>query len=128
MDPTVLPADETLELATLGGARALGLDHEIGSLEPGKKADIVVVDRRSLRMTPIHTGKYDNAITSLVYSATADDVDTVLIDGAVVLRGRRLTRVSEEEIVERATRVGRDLLARREPYVESRDLVLDEVF
>jgi hypothetical protein len=55
-------------------------------------------------------------------------VDTVLIDGAVVLRGRRLTRVSEEEIVERATRVGRDLLARREPYVESRDLVLDEVF
>jgi 5-methylthioadenosine/S-adenosylhomocysteine deaminase len=94
----------------------------------GKKADITIVDRGSLRMTPVHTGKYDNTMTSLVYSASADDVDTVIIDGAIVLEGGRLTMVSEEEIVERATETGRDLLARREPFVEARDRHLDEVF
>jgi 5-methylthioadenosine/S-adenosylhomocysteine deaminase len=128
MDPTVLPADETLELATLGGAKALGLEDEIGSLEVGKKADIVIVDRSSLRMTPIHTGQYDNTVTSIVYSATADDVDTVIIDGTIVLEDGRLTSISEDEIRERATEVGRDLMRRREPFVEARDRELDVVF
>jgi 5-methylthioadenosine/S-adenosylhomocysteine deaminase len=128
MDPTALPALETLELATLGGARALGMEDELGSLQVGKKADLVVVDRSALRMTPIHTGKYDNTVTSIVYSAAADDVDTVMIGGTIVLAGGRLTRMSEEEIVERATCAGRDMLARREPFVEARDRTLDEAF
>ena len=128
MDPTVLPAYEVLELATIGGAKALGLDEEIGSIEVGKKADVVVIDRSAIRMTPIHLGEYDNTVTSIVYSARSDDVSTVIIDGQLVLADRKLTRKSEEEIVECATRVGREMIARREQWVQSRDRELDKVF
>ena len=89
--PGALHASEVFELATLGGARALGLEHEIGSVEPGKRADLVV----------LHLSRHEpngDVYTTLVYSARPDDVQTVLIDGRVVVEGGRLVRLDERAV------------------------------
>jgi cytosine/adenosine deaminase-related metal-dependent hydrolase len=84
--PAGMTALQTLELATLGGARALGLEQEIGSLEPGKRADLIVVDAR----TPHATPRFD-PVSTLVYAARSSDVRHVLIDGRVLVRDGQLT-------------------------------------
>jgi 5-methylthioadenosine/S-adenosylhomocysteine deaminase len=76
MDPTVLPAPQVLEMATLGGARALGMSREIGSLEKGKKADFILVEMDSAHLQPLY-GIYSR----LVYDVKAWDVRTSVIDG-----------------------------------------------
>ncbi|HVS02627.1 MAG TPA: amidohydrolase [Thermoanaerobaculia bacterium] len=95
-DPTVLPARQAFELATIGGARALDMQGEIGSLEPGKRADLVVV-----RATGLHQWPQDPAVNPysfLVYATKAADVDTVLVDGRVVVRGGRVLTLDEQEV------------------------------
>jgi 5-methylthioadenosine/S-adenosylhomocysteine deaminase len=91
MDPKVLPAEETLRMATLGGAEALGMEDEIGSLEVGKKADVLLIDLTGNHMRPIN--KIEN---SLVYCASSHDVHTVICDGRVVMEDRRTMFVDEE--------------------------------
>ncbi len=76
LDPLIVPAETVLEMATINGARALGLEHEIGSLEVGKKADLVVIDLDRLHTTPAI-----NPVSTLVYAATGGEVDTVVVDG-----------------------------------------------
>jgi 5-methylthioadenosine/S-adenosylhomocysteine deaminase len=93
--PTAMPAATVLELATLGGARALGLEHEIGSLEIGKKADLLI-----LRPSRVHNSPGGDYASSIVYGSNASDVRTVLVDGAVVVRDGRLTRGDEQQIVD----------------------------
>jgi 5-methylthioadenosine/S-adenosylhomocysteine deaminase len=97
MDPTVLPAPDTLRMATLGGAEALGMEDDIGSLEVGKKADLIVVDLTQSHMRPIN--KIEN---SLVYCANARDVETVICDGQVVMEDRKVLTVDEEAWVSNA--------------------------
>jgi 5-methylthioadenosine/S-adenosylhomocysteine deaminase len=92
-DPKVLTAQEAFEMATIRGARAMHLDKEIGSIEQGKRADIVIVDLDDLNQTP-----YYNIYSDLVYSAKASDVRTVIIEGRVVMRDRRLLTLNEETI------------------------------
>jgi 5-methylthioadenosine/S-adenosylhomocysteine deaminase len=92
-DPKVVSAQEAFELATIRGARALHLDKEIGSIEKGKRADIVIVDLDDLNQTP-----YYNIYSDLVYSAKSSDVRTVIIEGRVVMRDRRLLTLNEEAI------------------------------
>jgi cytosine/adenosine deaminase-related metal-dependent hydrolase len=87
-DRTVMPAIDVVEMATLGGARALRREKELGSLEPGKLADIIIVETESTAMVPL----YDIA-TNLVYSASPRDVRTTIIHGRVVMEDRRLTTV-----------------------------------
>ncbi len=87
--PTVLPATQALELATLSGARALGLEREIGSLEVGKRADVIIVDPRKVHSTP----NFDCAST-LVYSIQRHDVRDVLVDGRVLVRNGALTELT----------------------------------
>ena len=94
LDPTVLTAERVLEMATIEGARAIGLDHLIGSLEPGKKADIAVFD-----LGRAHTRVANRAVGALVFSAHGTDVDTVLVDGAVVLRDGELVAFGREQEV-----------------------------
>ena len=102
-DPTVAPASEVFEMATLGGARALGLDS--GLLEEGRLADIALIDLRRPELNP----RYD--LTSLlVYSAHGNVVDTVICDGQVLMKGRKVP--GEAEIVRKATEVGRNLVSR----------------
>jgi 5-methylthioadenosine/S-adenosylhomocysteine deaminase len=92
-DPKVVTAREAFEMATIRGARALHLDKEIGSLEQGKRADIVIVDLDDLNQTP-----YYNIYSDLVYSAKAGDVRTVIIEGRVIMRDRKLLTLNEETI------------------------------
>ena len=92
-DPKVVNAEEAFEMATIRGARALHLEKEIGSIEKGKRADLVVVDLDDLNQTP-----YYNIYSDLVYATKAADVRTVIIEGRVVLRDRRLLTLNEETI------------------------------
>jgi cytosine/adenosine deaminase-related metal-dependent hydrolase len=93
-DPLVVPAETALEMATLAGARALGLEAEIGSLEPGKKADLAVFDMRRLHLTP-----NPNPVSTLVYAAGGADVSDVMVDGRWVVRDSRLLTMNEDEII-----------------------------
>ncbi|HYY99420.1 MAG TPA: 5'-deoxyadenosine deaminase [Pyrinomonadaceae bacterium] len=94
-----LPASRVLRMATRGGARALGLEGEVGSVEPGKRADLTLVDLSSLHTTP-----RPDVVSTVVYAAEAADVRTVLIDGRVVLRDGELTTLDERAVVEEAAR------------------------
>ena len=106
-DPLIVPAETVLEMATINGARALGLEHEIGSLEIGKKADLVVIDLDRLHTTPSL-----NPISTLVYAATGGEVDTVVVDGqTVVARGQLLTM--DEESVKKQARLNANALYQR---------------
>ncbi|RLI12041.1 hypothetical protein DRO33_03100, partial [Candidatus Bathyarchaeota archaeon] len=102
-DPTVLKAREALEMATVGGARALGLESEVGSLEPGKKADFIILDLRRASTTPLH-----DPYAAIVYSARSGAVEAVFVDGQPIVLNGRHTRLDAERILEKA----RDLAAK----------------
>ncbi|MEU8223908.1 amidohydrolase [Kribbella sp. NPDC048915] len=93
-DATWMTLDDTLRLATRGSAAAAGLPDEIGVLEPGRQADIVLVDLSALHHQPVHNPK-----AVLVYSARASDVVTVLVAGQVVVRDRELTKMNLDEVL-----------------------------
>jgi 5-methylthioadenosine/S-adenosylhomocysteine deaminase len=92
-DPTVLSAPQAFEMATIGGARALHMEKEIGSLEAGKRADLVVVDLDAPHLTPMY-----NLYTHLVYSTKSSDVTDAIVNGRVLMRNRRLLSLNEAEI------------------------------
>jgi 5-methylthioadenosine/S-adenosylhomocysteine deaminase len=96
-DPKVITAEEALAMATIGGARALHMEGDIGSLEEGKRADIVVVDLDALHQTPRYS-----IYSHLVYATKAADVRTVVIEGRVVMRDRRLLTLDETLIKQKA--------------------------
>ncbi len=96
-DPKVMSAQEAFELATISGARALHLEKEIGSIEKGKRADLVIVNRDSLNQIPVY-----NIYSDLVYATKASDVETVIINGRVVMRDRHLLTLNEAAIKEEA--------------------------
>ena len=101
-DPKVMSAEEAFELATTRGAQALHMEKEIGSIEKGKRADLVIVDRDSLNQIPLY-----NVYSDLVYATKASDVRTVIINGRLVMRDRQLLTLNEATIKE-AARVFRD--------------------
>jgi 5-methylthioadenosine/S-adenosylhomocysteine deaminase len=102
-DPAVLPAREAFQLATLGGARALGID--AGLIQTERLADILLVDPRRPDLTPRH-----DDVSNWVYAAHGNCVDTVICDGQVIMKGRRVK--GEAEILEKASQTARDLLSR----------------
>lgn len=106
--PEVIPANQALRIATMGGAKALGLENEIGSLETGKRADVVVVDLKSLHSTP-HRRELDSA---LVYSCQTNDVKSVVIDGQLVMKDGDLLTLDEESVRQDADRESSELLKR----------------
>jgi len=97
LDPTVMPSPVVLEMATLGSAKVLGMEKEIGSLEVGKKADIIILNLQSPHLQPVY-----NIVSQLVYSATGADVRDVIIDGQLVMQNRRLLTLDEETILKSA--------------------------
>lgn len=101
LNPTVMPAETVFELATLGGAKAMGMERELGSIEKGKKADIVIVNLNTLHNSPKGGS---NIISQLVYSASANDVETTIIDGKVVMKNRKLLTLNEKSIIEHSNR------------------------
>jgi 5-methylthioadenosine/S-adenosylhomocysteine deaminase len=107
LSPTAIRCEQVMEMATINGAKALGLEKEIGSIEAGKKADIVLVDVKKPHIAPIH-----RPVSAIVYCAMGSDVDTVIIDGKIVMKERKLLTVDEQEVLENAEEVGRDLVKR----------------
>jgi 5-methylthioadenosine/S-adenosylhomocysteine deaminase len=98
-DPRALPAREALRMATIDGARALGMDREIGSLEPGKRADVIVVSMNAARQTPIY-----EPISHLVYVTHGDDVQTTIVNGRVLMRDRTVLSLNEPAVLDEARR------------------------
>lgn len=98
-DPSVLPPGEALAMATIDAARALGMEAEVGSLEPGKRADIVLLDLHRAHMVPHHMPLHRAACF-----ANGNDVHTVIVGGEIVLQDRRATRVDETAILANAQR------------------------
>ncbi|HXG92003.1 MAG TPA: 5'-deoxyadenosine deaminase [Blastocatellia bacterium] len=95
--PQVMPAMTALRMATMNGARALGLEREIGSIEVGKRADLIL-----LNLNRLHTTPQPNIASTIVYAASASDVETVIIDGRVVMRDGQLTAMNEQEVINEA--------------------------
>jgi len=107
LDPTVMPSQTVLEMATLGGARVLGMEKEIGSLEAGKKADVIVLELNRPHLQPVY-----NPVSHLVYSATGADVRDVIIDGKMVMEKRKLLTLDEGRILEKMKEIKEDILRR----------------
>jgi len=106
--PEVLPARQALRIATVGGARTLGLENEIGTLEPGKLADVIVVNLATLHSAP----GTDDPVSALVYSAQTSDVQSVVIGGQVVMKDRALLTMDEQSVILNAGREGAELTKR----------------
>jgi len=107
--PTAVPASEALAMATIIGARALCLDHLTGSIEPGKRADLVMVDLSAPHLVPRFTTTGQNVYSQLVYAARSSDVRHVVINGRVVLRDRDLLTVDEETVLKEAGQLARKI-------------------
>jgi 5-methylthioadenosine/S-adenosylhomocysteine deaminase len=105
--PETLPALTALVMATRAGARALGLGDEIGSIEAGKRADLILLDLRQ-----VHTTPRPDLISTIVYSGSPSDVETVLIDGKIVMRDRELMSLNEQHVISRASEQAELLAAR----------------
>ncbi len=101
--PEVLPALRVLRMATIDGARTMGLEGEIGSIEIGKRADLTLFDLNEVRTTPC-----PDPVSTIVYAAEASNIRTVIIDGQTVMRDRRLTTINEQDV----TRDAREMSAR----------------
>ena len=96
-DPRALPAKTAIRMATIDGARILGMDRELGSLEAGKRADLIVVSMRSARQTPFY-----DPLSHLVYVTRGDDVRTVVVNGKIVMRDRQVLTLNEQAILDEA--------------------------
>jgi 5-methylthioadenosine/S-adenosylhomocysteine deaminase len=107
LDPTVLPADKVIDMATINGATTLGMENEIGTIKVGKKADMVLVDMKAPHLTP-----YRNPISHLVYSAEGADVSTVICNGKILMHEREVLVMDEVEVMGLAENAAQDLLSR----------------
>ena len=108
-DPTVLPAWKMLRIATIEGARCLGLDDKIGSLEPGKRADLVILDLKRPHMTPVITDPVRNIAPNIVYSARGDEVETVIVDGKVIVERGKVLTLDEEKVIQDAQKAAEEV-------------------
>lgn len=106
-DRYFFPPGKVLEMITIDAAKVLGLDHEIGSLEPGKKADIVVLDMRAPHLTPDW-----QPVHRLIAQAVGHDVETVMVDGRMLMEDRRITSVDEGAALAEGNRIAHELVAR----------------
>lgn len=104
-DPTVLPARQALELATIGGARAIHMADKTGSLEPGKRADITIINMTRIHNWPQFNNHVETVYSRLVYAAKSSDVTHVLCNGCWLMRDRKLLTLDEKSIMERASQL-----------------------
>jgi 5-methylthioadenosine/S-adenosylhomocysteine deaminase len=107
LDPTVMPAQEILAMVTSNGAKSLLLESEIGSIEPGKKADLIIINPNTATMLPMH-----DPIANMVTSMRAENVESVMVDGKWVMWEREILTVNEEEILKEAQRKAESIVKR----------------
>ncbi len=101
LSPTAVTAEQAIEMATVNGARALGWEKTIGSIEVGKSADIVLLNAKAPHMVP-----HRNLVSNLVYSARGSDVDTVLVDGKIVVENGKVKTIDERSLLEKIIEIG----------------------
>jgi 5-methylthioadenosine/S-adenosylhomocysteine deaminase len=106
-DASVIKPYDVLHMATLGGAQALGLDRICGTIEPGKRADLLLLDLETLHNQPIN-----DIVSQIVHCAKASDVRTVMVDGDILMRDRQLSHLDEIHLLESARAAHRDLMKR----------------
>jgi 5-methylthioadenosine/S-adenosylhomocysteine deaminase len=104
LDPTLLDAETVLRMATIAGAQLIGLENMIGTIEKGKKADIVIIPTDTPHMTPIY-----NPYSQLVYAANGADVRDVIINGQIVYRDRQFTNLDSHEIFSNIGRICKEI-------------------
>jgi len=127
-DPTVLPAWKTLRIATIEGATAIGLGDQIGSLEPGKKADLIILNLKAPHMTPIISRPVRNIAPNIVYSARGDEVEAAIIDGKVVMKEGRVLTMDEEQVIAEAQRAAEIITSRAaEEFMAAGSLLTEAV-
>ena len=100
LEPTAMNARDTVKAATIGGAKVLGLEKRIGSLEKGKRADLILIDLNRPHLVPLY-----NAYSLLVYATSGADVETVIIDGRIVMQNRKLLTLDEESVLQEARKL-----------------------
>jgi 5-methylthioadenosine/S-adenosylhomocysteine deaminase len=108
LDPLAVPAAAAVEMATIGGARALGLDRLIGSLEVGKRADVILLDLDEDNLVPLY-----NPLSHLAYAARSADVRTVVVDGHIVLEDGKLLTIDEAEVRRQGRALASDIATRQ---------------
>jgi 5-methylthioadenosine/S-adenosylhomocysteine deaminase len=113
LDPTVGDPWDVLAMATLDGARALGLADITGSLEVGKRADVVMVDLRRLHFVPVFPADHFNIAAHLVFAAHGTDVDSVWVDGRRLVAGGTVLTVDERDVIAEAQAGAEELFERR---------------
>lgn len=96
-DPTQLSAKQALRMATIGSAKLLGIDDQVGTLEVGKKADLILIDMNKPHLQPVH-----NVFSLIAYSANGADVDTTIVNGKIIMRNRQLLTIDEAEVIRQA--------------------------
>ena len=106
LDPTVMDASTVLKMATIRGAKALGFDQVIGSLETGKKADLIIIDPNKPHLTPMY-----NPVSHLVYAAMGSDVTTSIINGTVVMEGGKIKTMDINKVMDDVNRIAREIAA-----------------
>ena len=106
-DATSVKAMDVIEMATINGARALGLEEEIGSIELGKKADMILIDMDKPHIHPIH-----NLISAITYTVQGSDVDTVIVDGKILMENRVVKTIDVDETVDKVKKLTGELLKR----------------
>jgi cytosine/adenosine deaminase-related metal-dependent hydrolase len=104
-----MPAEKVLKMMTIGGAKAAGLDHEIGSIEEGKKADLIIINQKVPHAYPSFGS---DPISRIVYDHQSRDVDTVIIDGKVIIQEGHFMESDEMEILSRSEVARMELLNR----------------
>jgi len=104
MEPTSITAYDILKMATIDGAKVLGLDKEIGTIEVGKKADIIFIKTDKIHLCP-----ENDVCANIVYSANGADVEKVMIDGKVVMQNRKMTNIDEKEVMRKVKKIAKCL-------------------
>ncbi len=107
MDPTILPAYQALQMATLNGAQALGLADDIGTLEAGKKADLILLNLEQPHLFPTQ-----NIVSTVVESADGHDVTDSIIDGKIVMKNREVLTMDERETLAECARRMKEIVSR----------------
>ena len=123
LDASALDAWTVCRMATITGARALGLDQVIGSIEVGKKADLIAVRTETPRMTPLLTGTDGNLHHNLVHAVQGGDVDMTMVEGRIVVEGGRLLTADLQELIHEANEAVPDLFRRRAEWLATHESV-----
>jgi 5-methylthioadenosine/S-adenosylhomocysteine deaminase len=118
-NPATFTAAKALRLATIESAKAIGLDHEIGSLSEGKKADLLIIDLEVPSMSPIITSPIRNIVPNLVYSASGSELESVMIDGKFIMKNRTILTVDEKQAIQELQKSAEQISKKVEENVKS---------